>query len=196
MKTAKILLVDDDPLILKSVCRDLEIRGFDVATAGSGTSAVDLLARISFDLVITDLIMDDIDGIGVLKAAKERDPQTMVMVLTGHGDMASAIDALRHEADDYVLKPCDSDEMFFRAHACLRKRDLARKVTLYESMLPVCCVCKKIRDDTNVEPGAGEWIDVEAYLHRRAGVDVTSSYCPECAARAREDLEKLKREKT
>ena len=114
MDKARILLVDDDLLILKSVGADLKSRGFEVTTAENGHSAVGALEGHHFDLVITDLVMDEIDGIGVLKAAKERDPETMVILLTGYGDMASAIDALRLVADDYILKPCESEEMYFR----------------------------------------------------------------------------------
>ena len=80
----------------------------------------------------------------------------MVIVLTGFGDMLSAIEALRSQADDYMLKPCESGEMFFRVERCLEKLELARKIHLYQKILPMCCVCKKIRDDTGKVPGRGD----------------------------------------
>jgi hypothetical protein len=73
--------------------------------------------------------------------------------------------------------------MFFRVERCLEKLELARRINLYQRILPMCCVCKKIRDDTSRAPGRGEWVPVEQFIQERARLDVTSSYCPECARR-------------
>ncbi|MCK7511535.1 MAG: response regulator [Desulfobacterales bacterium] len=154
----------------------------------SGDKAVDLLQRSSFDLVITDLVMERTDGIQVLKKSKEIDATIMVIVLTGFGDMLSAIEALRSQADDYMLKPCESAEMFFRVERCLEKLELARRIHLYQKILPMCCVCKKIRDDTGQVPGRGEWVPVEQFIHEQAQLDITSSYCPECAQRTLQEF--------
>jgi len=116
MEKYSILLVDDDPFILKGIGTDLESQGFKVTEADSGDRAMELLAKTDFDLVITDLVMENIDGIQVLKKTKELNPDTMVIILTGYGNMKSAIEALRHEADDYLLKPCESAEMFYRVN--------------------------------------------------------------------------------
>jgi YesN/AraC family two-component response regulator len=181
MKTYNLLLVDDDPFILEGIGEDLESRGYQVTRADSGDKAVQLLAKDTFDLVITDLVMERTDGIQVLKKTKEIDTTIMVIILTGFGDMISAIDALRNEADDYMLKPCESEEIFFRVERCLEKLELARKLRMYQKILPMCCVCKKIRDDRGRKPGTGEWIPVERFIHERANLDITSSYCPVCA---------------
>jgi DNA-binding response OmpR family regulator len=188
MRKDRILLVDDDPHIVTGVGKDLEHEGFEVTTAASAATAIELLDTASFDLVITDLVMEPLDGIDVLKKAKQINAETMVMVLTGYGDMASAIEALRLDADDYVLKPCEPDEMHFRVSRCLEKLALRRKLKAYETILPVCCVCKKIRDDSNREPGTGEWMSVEKYLWMKAGLSSSSTYCPECAERATEQM--------
>lgn len=181
MKKYNLLLVDDDPFILEGIGEDLESRGYQVTRANSGDKAVKLLGRSNFDLVITDLVMERTDGIQVLKKSKEIDATIMVIILTGFGDMISAIDALRNQADDYMLKPCESEEIFFRVERCLEKLELARKIRMYQKILPMCCVCKKIRDDRGREPGTGEWIPVEQFIHERANLDITSSYCPVCA---------------
>ena len=181
MRKYHLLLVDDDPFILEGIGEDLETRGYQVTRANSGEKAVELLERSSFDLVITDLVMERTDGIQVLKKSKEVNATIMVIILTGFGDMISAIEALRSQADDYMLKPCESSEIFFRVERCLEKLELARRIDLYQKILPMCCVCKKIRDDTGKEPGRGQWIPVEQFIHERAQLDITSSYCPECA---------------
>jgi DNA-binding NtrC family response regulator len=182
-KSYSLLLVDDDPFILEGIGEDLERRGYQVTRVNSGEKAIELIERARFDLVITDLIMERTDGIQVLKKSKEVDATAMVIILTGFGDMLSAIEALRGQADDYMLKPCESSEMFFRVERCLEKLELARRIRLYQKILPMCCVCKKIRDDAGRIPGQGDWVPVEQFIQERARMDVTSSYCPDCARR-------------
>jgi len=136
---------------------------------------------MEFDLIITDLIMESTDGIQVLQKAKELNSEIQVIILTGYGDLDSAIKAMRNQADDYLLKPCESQEMIFRVKNCLEKQEMTRKISLYQKILPMCCVCKKIRDDSGKKPGTGEWVKIETYIHEKADLDITSSYCPECA---------------
>ena len=102
MEKANILLVDDDPYILEGIGADLKSQGFQVTKTNSGDTALELMQEKIFDLVITDLVMEDTDGIQVLKNTKELNADTMVIILTGYGDMKSAIEALRQEADDYA----------------------------------------------------------------------------------------------
>ena len=181
MKKHRVLLVDDDPFILDGIGKDLELNDYKVTRAESGEVALTLLESTNFDLVITDLVMDNIDGIRVLKKAKAQNPDIQVIILTGFGDIKSAIEALRNQADDFLLKPCESQEMLFRVRNCLDKQEMTRKINLYQKILPMCCVCKKIRDDHGKKPGTGDWISIEKFIHDQANLDITSSYCPECA---------------
>jgi len=191
MRKYSILLVDDDPIITKGTGSDLEEKGYEVTTADCGERAIELLEKSFFDLVITDLVMEPVNGIGVLKKSKEMNPETNVIILTGFGDMSSAIDALRLEADDYMLKPCEPEEMYFKVSRCLGKIELKRKIKAYEDILPVCCVCKKIRDDAGKEPGTGEWMTVESYMWRKSGISPSSTYCPECLQKVQEETKKM-----
>lgn len=180
MKRNQILLVDDEPIILRTLTMALEARGYGVTVAGSGEEATNRLRERPFDLVITDLAMEGLDGIQVLDLAKQVDPDTSVIVLTGYCDVGSAVDALRLGADDYLSKPCDYEELLLRMARCLEKRDLKRKLKLYEDILPVCTICRKIRDDSGREPGTGPWLPLEEYLKRKAGVTVSHGCCPDC----------------
>ena len=171
----------------------MKTEGYDITTAENGESAIAKLKEKRFDLVITDLIMEGLDGIQVLKQAKKSDPELPVIILTGYGDMTSAIDALRLGADDYLLKPSDVGELFFRVSGCLEKYELKRKIKLYEDILPICAVCKKIRDDTGKEPGKGEWMTVETYISRKTGVLFSHGYCKECAKAALNDFRRKKK---
>lgn len=180
MRKATILVVDDDPVALLALDKTLTARGYEVTTAQSGADAIELLSKQHFDLLLTDLVMEDPNGMEVLKEAKNRHPEIMALILTGFADMESAISALRHDADDYLQKPLNPDELSLRVSGALERQEWRRRLKQYESILPICCYCKKIRDDYGKEPGTGEWITVEEYLSRKAGVDITSAICPEC----------------
>jgi len=130
-----ILLVDDDPLILIGVGAILENKGYQVVTCDCGEKALDRLKRKQFDLVITDLVMGEVDGIRILKTAKTSNPETMVIILTGMGDITSAINALRHDADDFLLKPCEYEELFFRVERCLDKLEARKRLRAAETAL-------------------------------------------------------------
>jgi len=190
MRQYSLLLVDDDPFILEGIGEDLEKKGYQVTRAESGEKAVRLMENNTFDLVITDLVMEQTDGIQVLKKTKEINSETMVIILTGYGDMNSAIDALRNHADDYMLKPCESAEMVFRINRCLEKAELSRKLKFYQQILPMCCVCKKVRTNHRNAADRQKWISVEKFIHDKAQVNITSSYCPDCARKTMDEFTK------
>jgi len=175
-----ILLVDDESLILSSLSRDLVDENHEVTLAATGEEAIDKINSHYFDLVITDLRMPGIDGLHVLEATKQRDAQAMVFILTGYADLDSAVEALRFGADDFLQKPCDIDELLCRMSNCFTKQEMQRKIAFYENILPVCCYCRKIRDDLQGEPGKGYWYSLEDYLVKTKGVNVSHGCCPDC----------------
>lgn len=181
-KQKSLLVVDDEPSILVSLARELAIANLKVTTAASGEEAVAKINTRFFDLVMTDLRMPGIDGFQVLKATKQKNPQTIVIILTGYGAVEAAINALRLGADDFLLKPCDPDELLYRISNGFVKQELLRKIALYEDFLPVCCYCKKIRDDQQGEQDGGSWYKLEEYLTKTKGVNVSHGCCPDCFA--------------
>ncbi len=86
-------------------------------------------------IVITDLVLDGMGGIRVLKEAKKIYPNMVVIILTAYGDMASSIEALRAGADDYLLKPCDLDELLLRLSRCLESQYLRKEIEEYSAEL-------------------------------------------------------------
>lgn len=176
----RILLVDDEDSIVLSFKKDFEDEGYEVTTASNGETAVMLLKHNIFHLIVTDLVMPGIDGMTVLEEARKLYPDIGAIILTGYGDMNSAIKALRLGADDYLLKPCNSEELLVRAQHCLEKRRALHLNRLYEKLLPVCMFCKSIRDDTGTDPGKGKWFIMEEYLKQKADVDLSHSCCPGC----------------
>jgi DNA-binding response OmpR family regulator len=120
-------------------------------------------------------------GLDVLKEVKKIRSETGVFILTGQGDMSMAIDALRSAADDFLLKPCDADELVLRMEHVLEKQEALRKIKIYEKFLPICMYCKKIRDDTGMSMEAGRWLQPEEFLTKKSGIDLTHGCCPECS---------------
>ena len=188
----ELLVVDDDANIRKAIGLSLASPERNITLSASAEEAIEFIKKDKFDLVITDLIMGRLSGIDVLRETKNISPDTMVIVLTGYGDISSAIDALRLHADDYLLKPCEDDEMSERVGKCLETAAMKKRLKIYEDMLAVCCRCKKIRDDEGQEKGSGIWMSVEEYMFKKVRLRPTSTYCPVCAEKAREELDNNK----
>jgi YesN/AraC family two-component response regulator len=190
MPARKILLVDDEPLIRETLSRELTSENLRITQAGGGRDAVEKIAADYFDLVVSDLQMPEIDGFQVLEAAKQRDPLIKFILLTGYGNLDTAIDAMRLGADDFLEKPCDIEELHCRISSCLEKRELQRKVALYENFLPVCSYCKKVWRDPRGEQGKGRWLGLEEYFLEAKGVSLSHGCCPDCLAKQLHDIEK------
>lgn len=182
-----ILLVDDEPVILESLARDLECNNYSVSKASNGEEALLMLRKFRFELIITDLVMPGTGGIEVLRNAKSESPDSGVFILTGYGDMDSAIEALRLGADDYLIKPYDPEEMMIRVDRCMERLEKLRTLKIYEDILPICSYCKNIKDDVNVEPGTGKWLTVEEYILRKSGTIMSHGVCPECFEKHKND---------
>lgn len=101
----KILIVDDDPRVLRTFARNLAVAGHDVLTASHGEEALQIYDQERPAISMVDVRMPDMDGFAVLHAIRERDPAAEVILVTGHGDMSIAIDALRAGASDFIPKP-------------------------------------------------------------------------------------------
>mgnify|MGYP000346989868 FL=1 len=185
MKKSKILLVDDEYSILKSMQKDFEQEGYEVMTASCAETALQVNQYQQFDLIITDLSMPGMDGIKLLSEVKKFNPNIASIILTGYGDMNSAIEALRLGADEYLLKPYDTEELQLRTFRNLKNSEAHQKVKLYKNILPLCSYCKSIRDDKDVEHGKGKWMQAEEYIKTYSGTDVSHGICPVCYEKER-----------
>jgi DNA-binding NtrC family response regulator len=108
---ARLLVVDDEPIALKNLERVLAKEGYEVTTASSGPAALKLLRQRPFDVVLTDLRMEKVDGMEVLRRARELDPDLEVILITGYASIDTAIEAMKHGAYHYVAKPFKLDEV-------------------------------------------------------------------------------------
>jgi DNA-binding response OmpR family regulator len=126
-KQSKVLIVDDNESALKSMADVLRGESYQVVTAVSGSEAIDLLKRDTFDLVLTALGMPGVDGFEVLRQAREIAPQAVVLVLTTHASLELAIEAMREGAYDYLVKPCSADELKLKIEKGLERVRLAEE---------------------------------------------------------------------
>jgi DNA-binding NarL/FixJ family response regulator len=117
-----ILLIDDEKFLLETVSDDLKESGYEVTTAVSGEEGLRSFEILQHDLVIIDLKMEGMDGLEVSRKIKQLNPKTPVMILTGYGSMETAIEALRLDVDDYILKPVNRDDLFEKIQICLGKK--------------------------------------------------------------------------
>lgn len=111
-KTANLLLVDDDPSLLKLLGMRLVSEGFNVITAASGHEALKLLARESIDLVISDLRMDEMDGLELFEEIQKQQPSMPVIILTAHGSIPEAVSATQRGVFSFLTKPVDRDALY------------------------------------------------------------------------------------
>ncbi len=108
---ARVLVVDDEQKIRRSLSRALQLSGFEVSTASSGDEALARLAADSYDVMVLDLYMPGTDGEEVMRRVHEHLPEMLIIVLTGHPSLESAITAVKSAAVDYVLKPASVHEV-------------------------------------------------------------------------------------
>ena len=130
MGNYNILVVDDDPIVLKMLEIALEAGGYCVKIVSSGREAIESLHRDTFDIVITDIQMSEPDGFAVLRAAKDLNPLSGLIVMTGNQDVSSAIEAIRIGIDDYFLKPFSPNELLDRVGKIFENRENKRKASV------------------------------------------------------------------
>ncbi|MDF3127766.1 sigma-54 dependent transcriptional regulator [Kiritimatiellaeota bacterium B1221] len=119
---AKILIVDDEPSVLSVLSNLLKGQGFDIQPSLGGEKAVEYLNAESFDLMLTDIRMDPVDGMELLKIAKSVHPTMSVMVVTAYGSVETAVQAMKEGAFDYVTKPFKVDELMITVQRALEYR--------------------------------------------------------------------------
>src|SRR5262245_36938803 len=124
-----VLVVEDEAYVRTSLGELLGSRGFDVILATGAAEAQNHLGRAPVDLVLTDLRMPGVDGLELVRRLHASFPDLPVLVLTGHGTIASAVDCIKAGAADYVLKPADPDALELALARALERRALQREVS-------------------------------------------------------------------
>jgi DNA-binding NtrC family response regulator len=130
MNHTRVLIVDDDPALLQALSQALGLRmeGVMVDTADSGTAALERIAALDYDAIVTDLKMPGMDGLDLLAEIRTRRPDTPTLMITGHGEHDLVVHALRGGAYDFIQKPIDRDYFVASLRRALDRRALSRRV--------------------------------------------------------------------
>lgn len=134
MANSKILVVDDEQSVATTIKAILQLDGNQVTAVTSGKEALDLLRQQEFDVVLTDLRLDDLDGIEILRETQKLWPDTVSIMLTGYASLESAVTALRSGAYDYLIKPSDVDELRATIGRALERRQLRQRLVELEQL--------------------------------------------------------------
>ncbi len=134
-RTPRFLVVDDEPQIRALCKRVLQRDGYEVEEAANGRAALELLELGEFDVVITDLRMPEMEGLDLLQAVKSRQSDVEVIVVTAHGTIQDAIEAMKHGALDFLEKPFDLQEFSAAAAKALERRSMVREINTLRSEL-------------------------------------------------------------
>ncbi|MCU0479587.1 MAG: response regulator transcription factor [Anaerolineae bacterium] len=135
LELAYVLVVDDEGANRYSVSKTLQKVGYVVSEAANGEEALELIARQSFDVVLTDIRMPGLDGIELLRRIREHSPEVIVILMTAYATLGNAVEALRLGAHDYLIKPSSSvDIRQSVARGVERARNLKRRRNLLDAI--------------------------------------------------------------
>lgn len=190
-----VLLVEDNVSFARALMRTLahtDLANCEVTHANSLGRALALLEERGFDVILLDLSLPDSHGMATVEAIHQAAPGTPIVVLTALDDETVGRDAVRRGAQDFLIKTQADDRLVVRAvrYAIERQRIVQERDQLIEQlqaaltkvkqlsgMLPICCVCKKVRDDQ------GYWSQIELYIRDHSEAEFSHGLCPECAAK-------------
>jgi two-component system response regulator HydG len=123
---SRVLIIDDEPLHAEAVAESLQRVGYECAVATCGAAGARKIEEEDFDVILTDLRMEDMDGLAILRKAKQSSPDAEVVVITGHGDVKTAVEAIKQGAANYLTKPVDLVELRAIVEKAAERQRLAR----------------------------------------------------------------------
>lgn len=170
-RRSRVLIVDDDESVRVTTAAILEQEGYEVATASDGREAMAMAARGHFDLVLTDLRMEEMDGITLLHELQTHHPNVVTIVLTGYASIESSIDAMRQGVYDYLVKPCMVEDLKRTVGRALEHREQRQRITELSS--PVV----EIWDGVLLVPLVGTLDDQRAAQMSTALLEAVRSEC-------------------
>lgn len=131
----KILVVDDEEAIREVVSTMLQAQGFECTAVSNGKAALDQIQKSSPDLILSDMVMPEMDGLKLLEWMRAHDPDVPVIMVTAMHDISTALEAIRRGAYDYILKPFEKDQLFLGVRRALQHRHLIMENRNYQKNL-------------------------------------------------------------
>ncbi|MCI0526295.1 MAG: response regulator, partial [Nitrospira sp.] len=149
MSGERILVVDDEGLI-QQLCRRILLKnGFEVETASSGSHALEISAKGSYDILLTDIKMPGMTGLELIEKVKERQPEITAIVITGYGSVDTAIESLKLGVMGFIIKPFTPDALLVTIQNVLEKRRIVRENTRLKLLMPLFEVAKTLTSEVN-----------------------------------------------
>jgi DNA-binding response OmpR family regulator len=164
----RILLIEDDGRLAEMVCDYLGQSGFRVSRAANGAAGLQMQASDSFDIVVLDLMLPDMDGIDVCRQLRQRG-SIPILMLTARGDAMDRVIGLEMGADDYLPKPFEPRELLARLRAILRRGRAVPESILRFGRLEIDCNAREVRLDGEPRPLTSHQFGLLLALARRAG---------------------------
>ncbi len=183
-----ILLVDDETDLREVLDISLSDIGYNVLTAENGAQAMNILNETHVPVVITDIKMPGIDGIELLRKIKSKNPETEVIMLTGHGDLELAIKSLKHEATDFVIKPINDDALETAVQRAFDKILMRQKLKEYDRNRAMYdfFINELIQEDVMIIGSDYRILDINETLLKKLGLarkEAVGRYCYEITHR-------------
>lgn len=132
---ARIMVVDDDDVVRRVIHRTLAVFGYECAEAASAFEAMDLIGEFHPHVTLSDVHMEEMDGMELLGFLRDFDPDVQVILLTGKPDLGAAVRAMKSGASDYLSKPVEADRLVQAIESALEKRRMARQLREYQNNL-------------------------------------------------------------
>jgi DNA-binding NtrC family response regulator len=129
-----ILIVDDEEQIVNVISQMVKKWGYNPIQASSGATALEKIKTMPVDIVISDLMMPEMDGISLVEKIMEIDNNMIIMMLTGFPSVDSAVQAIKAGAYDYMVKPVKADELKYRIEKCIERKNLIRSKFLLRGL--------------------------------------------------------------
>jgi DNA-binding NtrC family response regulator len=193
---ASILVVDDEPNIVRTIRSALKVEGYDVDSASDGPSALEKLASRAFDLALMDVQLPGMDGLQVLERARAQGVDTPVIVMSGHGTIETAVQATRLGAQDFLEKPLSTDKLTLTVANTLElsrlateNKKLKRLSGVAMGLLGDSSVMRELRDRVRLAASANAPVLVTG--ERGTGKELVARAIHEGSRRAQGPLEKL-----
>jgi len=180
-----ILIADDDPTSRIVLGATLKKLGHQVTAVKDGAEAWTTFEATEVPLLISDMVMPHVDGLELCRRirAANRPKYTYIMLLTSVGGKSGYLVGMRAGADDFINKPLDEEQLAARLVVAERILNLQSTVNQLSGLLPICCVCKKVRDDKNY------WQQVELYITKRTDARFSHGYCPDCFKKVMQEIQ-------
>lgn len=160
MANEKIIIVDDEPDILDLCKRILELNGYHVCTAENGSQAIEQARSEQFDLLLTDILMPDMNGLEIAQAIKTFDPSIVCVAMTGFSTMDMVIEALRLGVDEFITKPFEHNELGLVISKAFEKDRLRKEVFRLRSLIPLFALNQTLMATVHVDQVVHSLIDI------------------------------------